>query len=68
MSNEPKLPTEEKLAKLPRRAIVAYAATNQMDPGIYIPAALVGGGLAFASHGTKASARIGPATDNANRH
>ena len=45
--------------RVPAGAIVAYAATNQMDPGIYIPAALVGGGLAFASHGTKAAARIG---------
>ena len=39
--------------------IVAYAATYQLDPGIYIPAALLGGGLAFSSHGTKAAVRIG---------
>lgn len=45
--------------RVPAGAIVAYAATNQMDPSIYVPAALVGGGLALASHGTKAAARIG---------
>ncbi len=45
--------------RVPAGAIVAYAATNEMDSSIYIPAALVGGGLAFASHGTKAAARIG---------
>lgn len=45
--------------RVPAGVIVAYAATNQLDPSVYIPAALVGGGLAFASHGTKAAARIG---------
>jgi len=45
--------------RVPAGAIVAYAATNQLDSSVYIPAALVGGGLAFASHGTKAAARIG---------
>lgn len=45
--------------RVPAGAIVAYAATNQLDSSITIPAALVGGGLAFASHGTKAAARIG---------
>ncbi len=45
--------------RVPAGAVVAYAATNQMDPSVYVPAALVGGGLAFASHGTKAAARIG---------
>lgn len=45
--------------RVPAGAIVAYAATNQMDPSIYIPAALMGGSLALASHGTKAAARIG---------
>src|SRR3954469_19583399 len=45
--------------RVPAGLIVAYAATNHLDPSIYIPAALVGGGLAFASHGTKAAARIG---------
>lgn len=45
--------------RVPAGAIVAYAATNQLDESITIPAALVGGGLAFASHGTKAAARVG---------
>ena len=45
--------------RVPAGLIVAYAATNQLDPSIYVPAALVGGGLAFASHGTKAAARVG---------
>jgi len=45
--------------RVPAGVIVAYAATNQLDASIYVPAALVGGGLAFASHGTKAAARVG---------
>ncbi len=45
--------------RIPAGAIVAYAATTDLDPSIAIPATLVGGGLAFASHGTKAAARIG---------
>lgn len=45
--------------RVPAGAVVAYAATDQLDPSIYIPAALLGGGLAVASHGTKASLRIG---------
>lgn len=45
--------------RIPAGAIVAYAATSQLDPSIYIPAALVGGGLAFSSHGTKAALRVG---------
>lgn len=45
--------------RIPAGAIVAYAATNHLDSSITIPATLVGGSLAFASHGTKAAARIG---------
>ena len=45
--------------RVPAGAIVAYAATSQLDSSITIPASLVGGSLAFASHGTKAAARIG---------
>jgi hypothetical protein len=45
--------------RIPAGVIVAYSATHDLDPSIYIPATLVGGGLAFASHGTKAAARIG---------
>lgn len=45
--------------RVPAGVVVAYAATDNLDPSIYIPAALLGGGLAFASHGTKAAARMG---------
>lgn len=44
--------------RVPAGAVVAYAATNQLDPSITIPASLLGGGLAFASHGTKTAARV----------
>ena len=44
--------------RVPAGLIVAYAATDNLDPSVYIPAALVGGGLAFSSHGTKAAARL----------
>lgn len=45
--------------RVPAGVVVAYAATSDLNPSIYIPAALIGGGLAFSSHGTKAAARIG---------
>jgi Domain of unknown function (DUF4126) len=45
--------------RVPAGAVVAYAATSQMDPSITIPAALLGGGLALSSHGTKAALRVG---------
>jgi hypothetical protein len=45
--------------RVPAGAVVAYAATNQLDPKAYVIATLVGGTLAFASHGTKAAARVG---------
>jgi hypothetical protein len=45
--------------RVPAGAVVAYAATNQLDPSVYVPAALLGGGLAFSSHGTKAALRVG---------
>ena len=44
--------------RVPAGVIVAYAATNDLNPSIYIPAALLGGGLAFSSHGTKAAVRL----------
>ena len=44
--------------RIPAGVIVAYAATNNLDPSIYISASLLGGGLALSSHGTKAAARI----------
>ncbi len=45
--------------RVPAGAAVAFAATSQMDPAVYVIAALVGGGLAFSSHGTKAALRAG---------
>lgn len=45
--------------RVPAGAVVAYGATNHLDSSIYVLAVLLGGGLAFASHGTKAAARIG---------
>ncbi len=45
--------------RVPAGAIVAYAATNQTDASVQTIAALLGGGLAFSSHGTKAALRIG---------
>ena len=43
--------------RVPAGAIVAYGATNQMDASVQVIAALLGGGLAFSSHGTKAALR-----------
>lgn len=45
--------------RVPAGVVVAYAATSDLDSNITIPAALLGGTLAFTSHGTKAAARIG---------
>jgi hypothetical protein len=45
--------------RIPAGAIVAYGATNQLDPSIYASAFLIGGGLATAAHGSKAAIRIG---------
>lgn len=45
--------------RVPAGAAVAYAATNQIDPSVYTIATLLGGGLAFSSHGTKAALRAG---------
>jgi hypothetical protein len=45
--------------RVPAGAIVAYAATNEMDAGVGVIATLLGGSLAFSSHGTKAALRAG---------
>lgn len=45
--------------RIPAGAVVAYAATDHLGPSVVVIATLLGGGLAFASHGTKAAARIG---------
>jgi hypothetical protein len=43
--------------RVPAGAVVAYAATNQLDPSVSVIATLLGGGLALSSHGTKAALR-----------
>ena len=45
--------------RVPAGAIVAYSATNEMDASVGVIAALLGGGLALSSHGTKAALRAG---------
>lgn len=45
--------------RVPAGAIVAYAAVSDLDPSISVTSALLGGGIAFSSHGSKAAARIG---------
>ncbi len=45
--------------RVPAGALVAYAATNQTDPSLTTIATLLGGGLAFSSHGTKTALRMG---------
>ena len=45
--------------RVPAGAVVAYAATTEMDASVMIIATLVGGGLALSSHGTKAALRAG---------
>lgn len=45
--------------RVPAGAAVAYAATSEMDPAFAVVATLLGGGLAFSSHGTKAALRAG---------
>ena len=45
--------------RVPAGAIMAYAATTQMDASVGIIATLLGGGLALSSHGTKAAVRAG---------
>lgn len=43
--------------RIPAGAIVAYAATNEMDSTVTVISTLLGGGLALSSHGTKAAVR-----------
>lgn len=45
--------------RVPAGAVVAYAATAEMDETMKIAATLLGGGLALSSHGTKAALRAG---------
>jgi Domain of unknown function (DUF4126) len=43
--------------RVPAGAVMAYAATNEMDPTLSTVATLLGGGLALSSHGTKSALR-----------
>lgn len=43
--------------RVPAGAIVAYAATTNLDPTVATIATLFGGGLALSSHGTKSALR-----------
>jgi Domain of unknown function (DUF4126) len=43
--------------RVPAGAIMAYAATNEMNPTVAAAATLLGGGLALGSHGTKSALR-----------
>lgn len=45
--------------RVPAGAVVAFAATSEMDESVKIVATLLGGGLALSSHGTKAALRAG---------
>ncbi len=43
--------------RVPAGAVIAYAATTDMDATVVVAATLLGGGLALSSHGTKAAMR-----------
>jgi hypothetical protein len=43
--------------RVPAGAVMAYAATNELDPTVSTVATLLGGGLALSSHGTKSALR-----------
>ncbi len=43
--------------RIPAGAVIALAATTELDPAVRIIAFLIGGGLALSTHGTKATAR-----------
>ena len=45
--------------RVPAGAVVAYAATSNLDGSVTVIATLLGGGLALSSHGTKAALRMG---------
>jgi hypothetical protein len=45
--------------RVPAGAILAYAATTQVNPAVQVVCVLLAGGLALSSHGTKAALRAG---------
>lgn len=44
--------------RIPAGILLAYGATNELDPAVQFAAVLVAGGLATASHATKAGSRV----------
>ncbi len=46
------------LIRIPAGAVLAASAVGEVDPTLYLAAALVGGGLAAATHTTKAGSRV----------
>jgi hypothetical protein len=46
------------LIRIPAGAILAASAVGEVDPALSLAAALVGGGLAAATHATKAGSRV----------
>lgn len=44
--------------RVPSGAILAASAFADFSPGVWLAALLLGGGLAFSSHGTKATVRL----------
>src|SRR5215204_152911 len=43
--------------RVPAGAVLAYAATADLNPTVHVLALLLGGGIALSSHGTKATVR-----------
>ena len=43
--------------RVPAGAVIAFAATSDLNPTVQVVALLLGGGLALSTHGTKATAR-----------
>jgi hypothetical protein len=43
--------------RVPVAALLAYRATTQLTPGMQLLAALIGGGIALAAHGSKTAVR-----------
>ena len=45
--------------RVPAGAVIAFAATSDLNPTVQVVALLLGGGLALSTHGTKATLRAG---------
>ena len=44
--------------RIPAGALLAYGATSEIDPGLAVAAAIVGGTISAGSHGAKAGSRV----------